>query len=406
VWSRKAVILASVKSTGVNPSGRNADSSASPLPLPTLLSQGLVAFTIEFDNEAEHQIPHWTTDYSARVGSWRKGLWLVSLAMYANCMQFVPEEGIRAVDLVRRARTRTNFRGMVRWGYITVKRDPTDTRPKPPRAEWIVRATEAGQNAQKIWRPLFTAIEKRWQERFGKDAIERLREALIALLNQIDLDLPDCLPILQYGLFSRAPGNFKRRPQTKRDEDIARLPLSTLLSRVLLAFAVEFERDSDLSLAICADVLRVLDEKGVRTRDLPTLSGVSKESISMAMGILQKMELALVETDTASRTKMVYITPKGQKAQAAYRKHLAAIEESWRSRFGANAIADLRESLESLVVGSSIEQSSAGESPCNASPLFRGLEPYPENWRAKVPKPTTLPHFPMVLHRGGYPDGS
>jgi hypothetical protein len=177
-----------VKSTGVNPSGRNADSSASPLPLPTLLSQGLVAFTIEFDNEAEHQIPHWTTDYSARVGSWRKGLWLVSLAMYANCMQFVPEEGIRAVDLVRRARTRTNFRGMVRWGYITVKRDPTDTRPKPPRAEWIVRATEAGQNAQKIWRPLFTAIEKRWQERFGKDAIERLREALIALLNQIDLD--------------------------------------------------------------------------------------------------------------------------------------------------------------------------------------------------------------------------
>ena len=395
-----------MKSTRVNHSAGNARSSASPIPLPTLLSQVLVAFTIEFDNEAEHQIPHWTTDYSARVGSWRKGLWLVSLAMYANCMQFVPEKGIRVIDLVRLARTKTNFRGMARWGYITIKRDPSDTRPKPPRAEWIVRATDQGRNAQKIWRPLFAAIEKRWQERFGKDAIERLRKALIAPLNRIDLDLPDCLPILQYGLFSRAPGNFKRRPQTKRDEDIARLPLSTLLSRVLLAFAVEFERDSDLSLAICANVLRVLDEKGVRTRDLPTLSGVSKESISMAMGILQKMEVTLVETDGGSRTKMAYITPKGKKAQAAYRERLADIENNWRTRFSADAIDELRESLEHLVVGSSTGQSLAEAPTLASSPLLQGLQPYPDNWRARVPKPVTLPHFPMVLHRGGYPDGS
>jgi DNA-binding MarR family transcriptional regulator len=374
--------------------------------LPTLLSQVLVAFTVEFDNEAEHQIPHWTTDHSPRVGAWRQGLWLVSLAMYANCMQFIPQEGIRVIDLVRLARTKTNFRGMAHWGYITVRRDPSDARPKPPRREWIVRATEHGQNAQKIWRPLFAAIEKRWQTRFGRKEIERLRKALIALLNQIDLDLPDCLPILGFGLFSRAPGNFKRRPQTKRDEDIARLPLSTLLSRVLLAFAIEFERDSGLSLAICANVLRVLNEKGVRSRDLPLLSGVSKESISMALGILQKMELALVETDTASRTKMVYITPRGKKAQVAYRERLAAIEKSWQTRFGADAIAELRKSLEYLVFGSSTGKSSPDEAPAEPSLLVRGMETYPDNWRAKVPKTTTLPHFPMVLHRGGYPDGS
>jgi hypothetical protein len=40
------------------------------------------------------------------------------------------------------------------------------------------------------------------------------------------------------------------------------------------------------------------------------------------------------------------------------------------------------------------------------SPLFGGLEPYPDNWRASIRRPGTLPHFPMVLHRGGYPDGS
>jgi hypothetical protein len=39
-------------------------------------------------------------------------------------------------------------------------------------------------------------------------------------------------------------------------------------------------------------------------------------------------------------------------------------------------------------------------------PLFLALEPYPGNWRARVRPPATLPHYPMVLHRGGYPDGS
>jgi len=39
-------------------------------------------------------------------------------------------------------------------------------------------------------------------------------------------------------------------------------------------------------------------------------------------------------------------------------------------------------------------------------PLSGGLEPYPDNWRALVRRPDVLPHFPVVLHRGGYPDGS
>ena len=38
--------------------------------------------------------------------------------------------------------------------------------------------------------------------------------------------------------------------------------------------------------------------------------------------------------------------------------------------------------------------------------IERRFEPYPDNWRASVRRPATLPHFPMVLHRGGYPDGS
>lgn len=35
------------------------------LPFPTLLSRALVAYTIEFDNEFEHQMPHRTADDGA-----------------------------------------------------------------------------------------------------------------------------------------------------------------------------------------------------------------------------------------------------------------------------------------------------------------------------------------------------
>jgi hypothetical protein len=37
---------------------------------------------------------------------------------------------------------------------------------------------------------------------------------------------------------------------------------------------------------------------------------------------------------------------------------------------------------------------------------MQGLEPYADGWRTKVRRPEVLPHYPMALHGGGYPDGS
>ena len=62
----------------------------------------------------------------------------------------------------------------------------------------------------------------------------------------------------------------------------------------------------------------------------------------------------------------------------------------------AAAIDDLRAALEDLV----------GDGTYAGSPLAPGLVPYDDNWRATTRRPDTLPHHPMVLHRGGYPDGS
>lgn len=80
----------------------------------------------------------------------------------------------------------------------------------------------------------------------------------------------------------------------------------------------------------------------------------------------------------------------------SYHQLVWAIEERWQARFGKDTIHNLRESLERLLSSPTTQM----------SPLFKGLEPYLEGWWASVRKPDTLPHYPMVLHRGGFPDGS
>src|SRR5579875_422696 len=92
------------------------------LPLSALLSQALVAFTIEFDNEAEHRMPHSTTNYG-RPGSALHAPWMVSMVMWWNCLRFVKDEGVTVAELARLARTATNLDGMRRWGYIRIEPD-------------------------------------------------------------------------------------------------------------------------------------------------------------------------------------------------------------------------------------------------------------------------------------------
>jgi DNA-binding MarR family transcriptional regulator len=372
---------------------------AGELPLPALLSQAFVAFTIECDNEFEQLVPH-RTAADRPMRRHREVPWLTSMAMWFTCLRFVDGQDRAVREVEELARTTTNWNGMERWGYIDVAADPADPRLNPPRRDWIVRATPAGRRAQAAWRPLSEEVERRWRERFGDAPVAELRERLAAIVGLLDPRLPDCLPILGYGLFSRLP---ESRPASSGDpaanvalDEMGRIALPSLLAKVLLTFALEFEDHWPISLATTTDVLRVLDARAQPLRDLPASSGVSKEAISMALGVLGKAGLVdLVAGPGTSRGKVVRLTTSGIAAKAAAAARLAAIEGTWRTRFGNQAIAGLRASLEELV-----------DPAAERSPLFRGLTPPPGGWRASVPIPATLPHFPMVLHRGGYPDGS
>lgn len=117
-------------------------------------------------------------------------------------MKFVGPDGVQLGEMERLARTRTNLAGMQHWCYITVTPGRNDRDGKRPGPDAVVRATEGGRMAQEVWGPLFGVVDDRWRERFGDNAIADLRTALSAIVDCVDLDLPDCMPILGYGLFS------------------------------------------------------------------------------------------------------------------------------------------------------------------------------------------------------------
>jgi len=342
-----------------------------PRSLPTALSQALIAFTIEFDNEFEHRVEHHTGNRKGR------GVWLTSMVMWSNFMRLIPAGGVPLHAVAANGRI-TNLGGLQRWGYIRV--EPADQ---------TVHLEPGGQRAQEVWRPLAAKIEDRWRERLGDGPVNDLRQALSATANPA---LPLYLPVLRYADGMRA-GHVRGAPGAVAED------LAALLSQALLSFTLEYEDESDLSLALSADVVRVLSADGIPVGDVPARSGVSKEAITAAVGFLQRNGYASVELEPATRARLIRLTNKGLSAQAHHPRLVKAVEQRWRKRLGG----DFDRLAKAVITGRR---------------LALGLQPYPDGWRATrdpyrartlavlADPDSALPQYPMVLHRGGYPDGS
>ncbi|HEX4306681.1 MAG TPA: hypothetical protein VHZ54_11620 [Solirubrobacterales bacterium] len=319
------------------------------------LSGAFVAFTVEVDDAAEARLRHRTT----RGGG--KGTWLVSLAMYRNCMQWLP-----SAELDATARTPTDLNGMVRWGYVEID-------------EGAVRPTGRGARAGEVWDGVPEEVEARWVERFGAD----LREDLVPLVEELDPGLPDTMPIVRHGWMTRRDDEPERRPGPVAVEDLG---LDSLLARPLTAFALEYEASGKLSLALSADLLAVLAAEPTPLRDLPDATGIHRAQIDNAVGYLERAGLVeVVATAGAKRGRSVALTARGAKARSAGAAKLAALEATWDERHGA-ALARVREALASIAP---------------ADP-----EHPPGTWRAESKPLARLPRFPLVTHRGGFPDGA
>jgi DNA-binding MarR family transcriptional regulator len=174
-----------------------------------------------------------------------------------------------------------------------------------------------------------------------------------------------------------------------------------LLAQALLAYTLDFEARSPLSLALSANVIRVLDGRGLLVRDLPGVAGISKEATAMALRYLGKTGYVAVD-GSKEATRRVRLTTNGVTAQAELHDVRERVQAAWDERFAEEDVDALRAAL-----GAILEHSNLSE----------GLRPHPNGWRASKPYRArtealledprkTLPHYPLVLHRGGWPDGS
>ena len=226
-----------------------------------------------------------------------------------------------------------------------------------------VGATPGGMKALEAWRPLTDIIQKRWQKRFGHALLVQVLEVMQTIVKKLGVDYPDYLPILGFELLTKSP-DPTRAPRGVCGMSADTLP--TLLSKLLLAFATEFERDSNLSLALAANVLRLAGDNGIRVRDLPRLSGVSKEAIAIALRRAGECGLGVVERDQASsREKIFVLTPAGHRAQETYHRLVRSIETGWAANYGREKVGRLRGLLETMAGSSDFE--------CPVGPRLTGL---------------------------------
>ena len=348
-----------------------------------MLSQLLVAFTIEHDNEWERRF--WLNAHPRPVRT--------SLVMWANFLRFVRPGGTAVFDLSAKAgyatgKVHPDLPGMLRWGYVVIDA----VNPKKPKANDVVRPTSSGLEAAETWQPLAGEIERRWAARFGIENVARLRDALVAIIAAFQRPLPHYFPVLEHRNGMRVP-----IPHVPDCDPPAALALPYLLSQAHHLYTLYGEQISEISLAIRSNVLRVVDGKPVAISALPPLSGIAKEALSMSFTCLKKKGLLVEVPSLSGRGKSVRLTPKGEAEKERYPEILKSVESAWLEVVSAEQIANLRSALLPFV------HIQTGQE----SPLFQGLTPpAPELWRSTRRKKVVLPYHPMVLSRGGWPDGS
>jgi hypothetical protein len=349
---------------------RDPSGAVSRAPLTALLSWGWVAFTIEADNAVE-------AAGSERVGR----LFRISLPMWANGLRFIGADGISVGELRVRAQAACNIGGLERWGWITVgdagngRRDGYGSH-RGVTSGTVLRVTRAGACARRLWPEVIAGVEQRWRDRFGAAAVDSLRDALGPHAGRMPSAPPEVHP----------SDGFRTHVVEGPDPGQDRW-LGGLLGQALTSLTLGQEEGSPVSLPLAANFLRVVDGETVRIRDLPALSGVSREAVAMATRFLERRGLA-----ESGPQRSITLTAAGRAALVDYRARATAGEDPV-----------LRAALEPVV--------------SRREALAEGLVPPPGGWRGEKPylaqtrrvladPAAALPWQPMVLHRGGWPDGS
>lgn len=235
--------------------------------LATLLSQTLVAFTVEVDNECER-----------RMGDAGYQGARVSLVLWLNLIRHISSGGSVVEDLAScsagsKEALKLQLGCLERWGFVTLAPGSTE-RSSPREADgraggrregwgsgrgirnsWVVRLSGKGLKAAEASPAAVETVEGRWIARLGNQRIARFRKSAQAAIDMLDLELPWGLPPTLTGRTAAFPAR-----STAASKDLA---LPCLLSQLLLGFAIEFDRESPAPLGLSANTLRILGEEPV-----------------------------------------------------------------------------------------------------------------------------------------------
>lgn len=378
----------------------NGVEAALAAPLTTLLSWIWLALVIEADNAFE-----------TACAALARRPFRISFAMWANGLRCIDDAGTAVGELRAATGAACNLGGLERWGWVSVgpPSGKASRRPGYGTTRGItdlteLRPTRAGAFARRVWPQVLDQVERAWASRLSA-ALETLRAELVAAVDQ---DWPWAPPEVhpsdgfwthvwgtEASRSSRRKGPTAPEPATASAR-AARpapageqgMPLAALAGQVLTRCTVEHEAGSRVSLPLAANGLRLLADGPVRLRDVPARSGISKEAVAMVTGFLSRRGLAAV-----SPGRTISLTDSGVQALEDYRRRTQGADRGERVRQALAAVLAEPGAL-----------SAALDPPAG---VWRSEPAYRAQTARRVADPAgTLPWHPMVLHRGGWPDGS
>lgn len=315
--------------------------SLSQPPLPTLLGRAIGAFTLDYDQArgGEGSIP--------QLGAW------------ANALRVVDADGTDQCQLVRRAVVSKRVAEVVvnrleRLGRVAVERQAIKGRRGKTK---LVRLTASGEAGTASAAALVDSVQAVWRQRFGNDAIDRLRDALSAVVDRLPVELPHyptgygaADPSVTGGDYvpedpgpPRVPAHGQDWPVVLRKpgRDTRRLPLPALLSQVLAAFAIDYERERFGSLPAVSNFFRFVGDDGVTLDLARALGGVAGNGRTLHE---RHRDVVVEPGRPRDKSRRVFLTPKARRQRDAYPRLVMKIEDQWREQYAA-AISPMRIAL-------------------------------------------------------------
>ena len=310
--------------------------------LPALLSHALVALTREYGEAPAAAVP--------------------SLPVWANVLRAVGQGGteaeVRERAIISRRVLRVVLRELTEMGWLAVE-DPTPGKRGKARVPKRIRLTRQGLAMERAGRERVAAMESRWEQRFGGDAVARLRDALAGIAAGQDLELPHYL--VGYGIADasltggsyvpaepgppRKPARGEEWPVVPRNaNEQPSLTLPALLSWALTAFTLDYEAHELGSLAWASVFLRHMPDEGMPLGEARKLCDVVGNGRS---GPERHLCVVVTPGKPSDTSRMVYLTPKSRHVRDAWPWLVGEVEREWQVRFGG-AAADLRRALEGM----------------------------------------------------------